>query len=556
MTSTFISQLQSQLQPDPNSDTAALLRVLLYKMDNSTFGDSVPTVPQWSGPPSNAVQVQIILYASLVVSLFAAFLAMLGKQWLKRYASVEMRGSPIQRSQNRQEKHDGTITWRFDWVMESLPLMMQGALFLLGWALALSLREINTTVASVVLGITLFGVICYGLIVVAGAASESCPYQTPLARILRYLIRHILPLFPIFLRSVASSIRNGSESVAVIAGCWSELKEYRWLRVNCACMVTLFFMLPIYGILFPIYLLILPTVMAYDAAILALTIVRATSDLTRSLRVWFRDVRISNLKPAVMDLQCISWMLRVSVDRAVYLSALKLLATMTTLVDSSPVLVSACFEILIGCVLVDGDDAVVTRESEELATVSAKCCLRTLSHIAATDPTFDTIKRLRTRYTRAFPLGTNFDGLHPDHSLNLRAIHNIFHSSQPKIQWKNYKLLDNDEIILARTLAELANKYYRADATQSRWDVFLRGQRRAKVPRWILRFTLHHLSRLFLDAPPPISIVIDCVSIIAVDLGCGIHSDPSIPERYRHLISEIHRSHKELAHDWRKFRIK
>ena len=78
MTSAFIIQVQTQLQSDPNEETAALLRVLIYKIDNTTFGDNIPAVPQWSGTPHATVQAQAILYASLAASLFSAFLAMLG----------------------------------------------------------------------------------------------------------------------------------------------------------------------------------------------------------------------------------------------------------------------------------------------------------------------------------------------------------------------------------------------------------------------------------------------------------------------------------------------
>ena len=102
MASVFIVQINSELQQDPNEETAALLRVLIYKVDNTTFGGNVPVVPQWSGPPCAIVQVQAILYASLATSLFSAFLAMLGKQWLNRYASIGVRGSAIERSQNWQ----------------------------------------------------------------------------------------------------------------------------------------------------------------------------------------------------------------------------------------------------------------------------------------------------------------------------------------------------------------------------------------------------------------------------------------------------------------------
>ena len=78
--SAFIIDVNSRLQPDPNDQTAALLRVLIYKIDNTTFGNDVPALPQWTGPPRMIVDVQAILFASLAASLLSAFLAMLGKQ--------------------------------------------------------------------------------------------------------------------------------------------------------------------------------------------------------------------------------------------------------------------------------------------------------------------------------------------------------------------------------------------------------------------------------------------------------------------------------------------
>jgi hypothetical protein len=134
--SAFIVEVNSNLQPDPNDETAALLRVLIYKIDNTTFGDAVPTLPQWTGPPRAIVHVQIILFASLAISLLSALLAMLGKQWLNRYDTTDMRGTTIERSHNRQQKLDGIVAWYFNYVMESLPLMLQAALLLLGCALS------------------------------------------------------------------------------------------------------------------------------------------------------------------------------------------------------------------------------------------------------------------------------------------------------------------------------------------------------------------------------------------------------------------------------------
>ena len=93
--------------------------------------------------------------------------------------------------------------------------MLQVALLLLGCALSCYLWEVNITVALVVLSVTLTGVIFYLFVVVAGAAFESCPYQTPGASIFRHIIRYIrhrlLPtLRPVFISSRVSHLTQYS----------------------------------------------------------------------------------------------------------------------------------------------------------------------------------------------------------------------------------------------------------------------------------------------------------------------------------------------------------
>ncbi|KAF9780470.1 hypothetical protein BJ322DRAFT_294720 [Thelephora terrestris] len=76
-----------------------------------------------SGPSQTVLEFQVILFTSLALSLFAAFIAVLGSRWLTRYASVDSRGSIIERSLNRQRKLDGVSDWYFDHVM-GLPTLM------------------------------------------------------------------------------------------------------------------------------------------------------------------------------------------------------------------------------------------------------------------------------------------------------------------------------------------------------------------------------------------------------------------------------------------------
>jgi hypothetical protein len=211
VTSAFIIQVNSQLQPDSGDQTTALLRVLIYKIDNTTFGN-VPTPPLWGGPSWTTVLAQILLVISLASSLFSAFLAVLGKEWLGHYESTDPRETVIERGQNRQQKLESIIAWHFHHAMQLLPLMLQAALFFLGFAVPLSLVDINTAIAFVALGLTSFGVLFHISLVVVGAAFKSCPYQTSAS----YLLRHLRPQFPSIVHSL--KVNNQLHLTRVFSG--------------------------------------------------------------------------------------------------------------------------------------------------------------------------------------------------------------------------------------------------------------------------------------------------------------------------------------------------
>jgi hypothetical protein len=165
-----------------------LLKIVASAALGNTPTGADAAFPVWNGPDSAVVRIQAILYSSLSASLLAAFIGMLGKQWLNRYASVE-RGSIIDRGRQRKRKMDGIVTWQFDLVMECLPLMLQGSLLLLGCALSDYLFFINKAIAGVLIGFTSFGLLFYFLIISAATFSYNCPFQTPLSLIFRFMIR-------------------------------------------------------------------------------------------------------------------------------------------------------------------------------------------------------------------------------------------------------------------------------------------------------------------------------------------------------------------------------
>jgi len=181
--SAFIVEIQSQLRPDYQELSFVALTMLL----NATPGISNQTaIPTWSGPDPSDVQAQSIMFASLASALIAAFLATLGKQWL----NLHVEGSFIDRNRHRELRMRGMITWKFKFVMECLPLIMQGSLLLLGYALGQYFWDLSRPVSSVIIGFTAFGVAFYVFIVSAATYSRACPFQTPVSIGLRFIIQY------------------------------------------------------------------------------------------------------------------------------------------------------------------------------------------------------------------------------------------------------------------------------------------------------------------------------------------------------------------------------
>ena len=219
-------------------------------------------------------------------------------------------------------------------------------------------------------------------------------------------------------------------------------------------------------------------------------------------------------KTGLMDIECISWMLQTSLEKAAHLLTLESLATMDPLDDFNPTLVVNCFNVFVGCVKVINSTMVVIQGLEQLAMVSGICLLRAFSHLSVMDPASSVLGDVCRYYCGVFPPTTNFDSLPFSHGFSV--IHSVFypHQNHPWLDWGDYNPSSHEHVILAHALAKLAQSEYQK---REGWE--------KKVPRWILRFVLHSLS---LDPLPSTSIIVDCLSIIAIDLGCDISSTRTI----------------------------
>ena len=187
VSSAFLIDIQSKLEPDPNEQSAALLRAILFTLNQSALPAETATVPPiHEPPPGEIVTVSSLMYASLFISLLAAFVAVLGKQWLNRYLR-NTGGYMVERCWDRQRKCEGLDEWPLHLFVESLPPMFQISLLILACGLCRHVWSINTSVAYILIAITALGVLFYLGIVVAGTSSYACPFQTPASVALRHI---------------------------------------------------------------------------------------------------------------------------------------------------------------------------------------------------------------------------------------------------------------------------------------------------------------------------------------------------------------------------------
>ncbi|KAJ7867422.1 hypothetical protein B0H13DRAFT_2670514 [Mycena leptocephala] len=185
VSSAFIIQIQPQLQPDTDT-TQALLGLLVQNITGVPAPAALLVSP--TGPTTNVVAAQSLLYFSLFSTLLAALLAVLGKQWLLHYDSVGERGTIQERGLERQRKFDGLRRWKFDVVMQMFPLLLQFSLLLFATALSLYLWTIHRGIAVIILALTALGFTLYTIMVISAVTQADSPFQSSLSVVLKIIL--------------------------------------------------------------------------------------------------------------------------------------------------------------------------------------------------------------------------------------------------------------------------------------------------------------------------------------------------------------------------------
>jgi len=400
---------------------------------------------------------------------------MVGKQWLNRYAQVEMHGSVIDRCRHRQRKMNGMITWHFDLVMECLPLMLQAALLLLSYALSNYLYTLSRIVASVTIGFAAFGLLFYLLIASAATLSYNCPFQTPLSLVLRFLIR--------FDNEHKKYLKRSRKWFGHIFS-----KKQWWPRANFGGCYGLGGFSASGG--------------GGSGDHIELTMVgpfNKPSPLSDEAADW---------DGYALDSKCIVWMFEKSMDADVIMAIMRFIPEVVWHTDIQTTPLEKLYDTVLECFDCSTERLLVIPKLRNKAYLSAKALL----HLAiqrkcvgnkSDEGVFQSISK------RHSIMGSDDYKGDSDLESTLGIIDCVFGSSAP-MSWQNFSFTPPHHAWMARILL------YRA------WDILGKGQR---LPNDVKKFVLHSLR---FEPLPPAQIVADCISTIGLILGIEPHTvDPS-----------------------------
>jgi hypothetical protein len=171
--SSFVIDTRRDLQPDPQ-------QVLLTDIRNALRNEPAPA--DAFIPPTSALWINGLWFASLLITLFSAIMGVLAKAWLVKFIPVTSKHDSDSAYQ-RWILDERAERWYLEKVIMAIPLLIQLALllFLLGFGLQ-SLGD-NPKLGGMVLSLVLFGAVIYLVMTFLPLLYLSCPYQTPLSDI-------------------------------------------------------------------------------------------------------------------------------------------------------------------------------------------------------------------------------------------------------------------------------------------------------------------------------------------------------------------------------------
>jgi hypothetical protein len=183
---TFIIESYQNLSPNPSDTTNALLGQITQQLVNISIGTPLMIVATQSNKPfkptASTVRVNVLWFASLVLSLTCALSATLMQQWARRYQELaQSHGAPHRRGRIRAYIFYGIRKFGMARAVATMPMLLHISVILFFVGLVEFLFPIDTTVSYSTLGLVVAFALAYGILTVSPNLYLNCPYATPLS---------------------------------------------------------------------------------------------------------------------------------------------------------------------------------------------------------------------------------------------------------------------------------------------------------------------------------------------------------------------------------------
>ncbi|PSR81771.1 hypothetical protein PHLCEN_2v6280 [Hermanssonia centrifuga] len=180
----FLIETYKTLSEDPNDTSVSILRQISsqtrsYTMHagflNSTADpENIPAFTL----PLLALPINIIWFASLALAVVTASFAILAKQWLREYMSVESTSAQAH-LRIRQFRVTALDDWMIFDIAAVLPLLLQLSLGLFFLGLCFFSWTVHPAIGYTIIPIVFGWGILFAFAIIAPALSARCPYKTP-----------------------------------------------------------------------------------------------------------------------------------------------------------------------------------------------------------------------------------------------------------------------------------------------------------------------------------------------------------------------------------------
>lgn len=151
-------------------------------MVNSTTTTTGTLAPVTTSTPSaNYIRVNVLWFASLMISLIAASFAIFVKQWLREYLTVQ-NPSPQARLRVRHLRYPQLALWKVFEIAAVLPLLLQLSLGLFFVGMCYFTSEIHSSIVHTTVPLVVGWAACFLSVTLLPFVFPRCPYRTPLLK--------------------------------------------------------------------------------------------------------------------------------------------------------------------------------------------------------------------------------------------------------------------------------------------------------------------------------------------------------------------------------------